>query len=88
MTIPAVILGCIIASIFGCAFHFWKGGGLGKLLLYNLFSWIGFWAGYFIGKSLNFHFLVLGPLNLGVSILFTVAAIFVGYWLSLVKINQ
>ncbi len=88
MTFPSFILGCLIASIFSCAFHFWKGGGLGKLILYNIFGWVGFWGGYLIGLSMGWKFIVLGPLNLGVSILFTIAALFTGYWLSLVKINN
>jgi len=34
MTLPALLFGLVLASVYGTAFHFWKGGSLGKLLLY------------------------------------------------------
>jgi len=82
MTFPSFILGCMIASIFGCAFHFWRGGKLGKLILLNIFAWAGFWAGHLLGLLMGWKFLTLGPLNLGMSILFTVIFLFAGNWLS------
>ena len=85
MTFPAFILGCLIASIFGSAFHFWRGGKLGKLLLYNIFAWTGFWVGYLAGLLMGWKFIVVGPLNLGVSILFTIVFLFLGNWLSQIQ---
>ena len=88
MTFPAFVLGCLIASIFGCAFHFWKGGRLGKLLLYNIFAWVGFWVGYLAGILMGWKFIMLGPLNLGISILFTVLFLFLGNWLSQIQAEK
>ena len=53
MTFAAFLLGTVIAMIIGSAFHFWKGGGLKWMLVYNLFAIIGFWMGHIIGKMLN-----------------------------------
>ena len=83
MTLAAFFLGILIASIFGCAFHFWRGGGLQWLILFNIFAWIGFWAGHLIGKLVNFNFIQLGPINLGPAILGTLIILFLGYWLSM-----
>ena len=85
MTFPAFLFGCLIASIFGCAYHFWRGGKAGKLLLYNVFAWVGFWVGYLIGDLMGWRFLTVGPLNLGISILFTLLFILVGSWLSQIQ---
>jgi hypothetical protein len=87
MTFASIVLGLIIAAIFGCAFHFWRGGGLRWLILYNLFSAAGFWAGHISGNILNFHFMKLGPINLGASFLGTLLFLFGGYWLSMAGIE-
>jgi hypothetical protein len=87
MTIASVILGLIIAAIFGCAFHFWRGGGARWLILYNFFSAIGFWVGHLIGNLLKFHFLPLGPINLGAALLGTILFLFGGYWLSMASVD-
>ena len=36
MTLASFFLGTVIASIIGCAFHFWHGGGLKWLIFFNL----------------------------------------------------
>ena len=59
MTLASIFLGTVIASIFGCAFHFWRGGGLKWLVLFNFFAWIGFWAGHLLGSLFNIRFFML-----------------------------
>jgi hypothetical protein len=85
MSFPSFLLGCLIAMIFGSAFHFWRGGKFGRLLLFNLFAIVGFWVGHLVGSLMDVHFLTLGPLNLGVSILFTILVLFAGGWLSQIQ---
>ena len=48
MTFPAIIYGIILSTVYGTAFHFWKGGSLNRLFLYVLLSWLGFWAGQLV----------------------------------------
>jgi hypothetical protein len=85
MTLPSFLLGCLIAMIFGCAYHFWRGGKLGKLVLFNLFAIIGFWAGHLVGLLMGWKFLPMGSLNLGLSIIFTILVLFLGGWLSQIQ---
>jgi hypothetical protein len=34
MTVPAVVFGFFVATLYGAFFHLWKYGGLLRLLLY------------------------------------------------------
>jgi hypothetical protein len=83
MTIASILLGVVIASILGFAFHFWRGGELRWLLLYLLLSWIGFWAGHLLALVLKVNFLKLGPINLGFALIGSLLFLFGGYWLSM-----
>lgn len=88
MTFAAIILGTLIAAIFGCGFHFWRGGGFKWLILYNIFSIMGFWIGHIAGSLLNIHFIKLGPINLGMALLGTLILLFGGYWLSMASVES
>jgi hypothetical protein len=87
MTFASFLLGTLIALIFGCAFHFWKGGGLKWLITYNLFSIIGFWLGHIIGNLLKIKFIQLGPTNIGFAIISSLLVLFGGYWLSMATVE-
>jgi len=88
MTIQGYLFGAVIATLFGALFHLWKGGKLGRLILYILLSWFGFWIGHFLGESLGWDFAKVGGLNLGMAILGDVLVLGVGYWLSLVQVEK
>ncbi len=88
MTLAAFMLGTIIALLIGCAFHFWKGGGIKWLMIYNLFSIFGFWLGHIIGKLLKVEILMLGPTYLGFALVVCLAVLFGGYWLSMASIEN
>ena len=85
MTMASFFLGTLIASVFGCAFHFWDGGGLKWLVFFNLLSPLGFWLGHFVGELTGVRFLPLGPINFGPAIIGTVVVLFLGFWLSMFK---
>ena len=85
MTIPSIIIGIIISTIYGAVFHLWRGDGLGRLILYIILAWIGFWLGHLIGNAMGWTFLSLGPLRLGTATLGAAITLGVGYWLSLVE---
>jgi hypothetical protein len=87
MTFPAIVFGIILSSIYGTAFHFWKGGGLSKLALYILLSWLGFWIGHGIGSAIGWTFASAGPINAGMATLGSAVFLFVGEWLSRVEIS-
>jgi hypothetical protein len=88
MTFPALVFGIILSTIYGTAFHFWKGGGLSRLILYVILSWLGFWIGHFVGSAIGWTFASAGPINTGMATLGSAVFLFVGEWLSRVEITS
>lgn len=87
MTLPAIFLGIIISSLIGSVFHFWKDGGLGRLILYIVFSWVGFWVGHIVAAQMELSMLSVGPLHLGAAIAGNLIFLGFGHWVSLVRID-
>jgi hypothetical protein len=85
MTLPSIILGAILASVFATLFHLWRGGSGMRMLLYFALAWIGFWGGHWIADQLGWHFFSLGPLNIGLASLGSWLFLSLGYWLSLMQ---
>ncbi|MCX6035168.1 MAG: hypothetical protein NTV38_09360 [Chloroflexi bacterium] len=88
MTLPAIVFGIVLSTVYGTAFHFWKGGSLTRLFLYVMLSWLGFWIGHFIGGALGWSFAAAGPINAGMATLGSAVFLFVGEWLSRVEITK
>ena len=88
MTIPAILFGIVLSSIYGTAFHYWKGGSLNRLFLYVILSWLGFWTGHIVGGGLGWSFAAAGPINAGMATLVSTVFLFVGEWLSRVEITN
>lgn len=84
MPLPTLIMGIFISSLYGALFHLWRGGSGGRLLLYLIFSWIGFWLGHFIGNLTGITFASLGALRLGTATLGSLVTLGIGFWLSLI----
>lgn len=88
MTFPAFIFSFFIALLFGSFLHLWRGGSSGKLLLYLVLSLIGFFGGHFIADILSIRFFQVGTINLGFGILGSIILLALGYWLSLIDIQN
>ncbi len=88
MTFPAVVFSFFIAMMFGSLLHVWRGGSLGRLVLYLVFSLIGFFAGHFLAGLLGIEFLDLGTIHLGMGILGSLLLLALVYWLSLVDLEN
>ena len=82
MTTPALIYSFLLASLLGSAFHFWKGGGGGKLLMFLILSWAGFYLGHLIGASMEFEFMMIGPMNGGFGVLGSILLLLLGNFVS------
>jgi uncharacterized membrane protein len=82
MTIASIILGFLIASIPACLFNFFVAGKFSKLLILNVFAWIGFWAGQIISNWRGWTILQVGPIVLGVDLLAAIVFIAIGFWLT------
>lgn len=82
MTAPAFLFSFLLASFLGAVFHFWKGGGGGRLLLNLILSWIGFSLGSWMGTSWELNFLMIGPISGGFGTLGSLILLFLGNWIA------
>ena len=64
-TIPSLILGFIIASLYGTLFHLVRGGRPAHLFLYLGLSWFGFALGHIVGVWREWILFPIGPLDFG-----------------------
>lgn len=85
MSIPAYLFGFVVSTLYGAAFHLWRGGAAGRLLLYLILSWAGFWIGHFLGAALDWSFIKVGTLYLGMASAGSLIFLGVGYWLSQIE---
>jgi hypothetical protein len=88
LTLPSLAIGLVIALLMGALFHIWQDGGGGRLMLYLVLSLTGFWAGHLAGSLLNWSFVPLGPLDLGMALVGSLLFLGVGHWLSLIEIQR
>jgi hypothetical protein len=82
MTLPALLFGFILSSAYGAAFHLWRGGNAGHLLLDLFLAWSGFAVGQILGDWLGLSFARLGSLHIGLATIGSLAFLLLGYWLS------
>lgn len=88
MTLPTLLIGLLISTLYGALFHVWRGGGMGRLILYLILGWTGFWLGHFVGEWLGWTFNSLGALHLGMATLTSAVFLFLGHWLSLIQVDK
>lgn len=84
MPLPSLLFGFLLSTLYGSIFHLWRGGGAGRLLLYLIAGWLGFWSGHFLAERIGWTFASLGPLHLGLASVTSLVLLFLGHWLSLV----
>lgn len=88
MSLPGILFGVLLATAYGVAFHAWKGGSVGRLLLYVVLSWLGFWAGHLVANTAGWTFDRMGQLHFGSATLGSLIFLVLGYWLSLVEVER
>lgn len=88
MNIPALLFGIILSTLYGAAFHVWKGGGPRRILLYLGLAWAGFWVGHVLGSIGKLSFENVGALHVGAGTAGSLLFLFVGHWLSLVEVER
>jgi len=74
-----LLFGLILSTLYGAAFHYWRGGSSKRLALYIGLSWVGFWVGNYLGETLGLSFAQVGPLYAGMATLGSAVALFGGY---------
>jgi hypothetical protein len=65
MTLPAFLLGSLIALLYGAMFHLWKDGGPVHLAADLAAAWLGFWAGHVWAAFLGWQWERTGVLHFG-----------------------
>ncbi|MBI4928122.1 MAG: hypothetical protein HY835_10175 [Anaerolineae bacterium] len=58
---------------------------MGRLLIYLILAWVGFWGGHILGGQIGWTFFRIGSLNFGMALLGTMLVLGLGYWLSLAR---
>jgi uncharacterized membrane protein YeaQ/YmgE (transglycosylase-associated protein family) len=81
MSSATLLLGLLIAFLYGTAFHFWRGGNGWRWLIYLLLSLVGFWVGHFLAARQGWNFLEIGFLKLGGATVGSALFLLVGHWL-------
>ncbi|NKQ36419.1 MAG: hypothetical protein HF973_12480 [Chloroflexi bacterium] len=74
------VLGFLLATAYGAAFHFIVGGPARQILLYILASWVGFAIGHFLGDFINLELFKLGTLHLFSASLGAWTALVASHW--------
>ncbi|MDI6695076.1 MAG: hypothetical protein QME21_08530 [Anaerolineales bacterium] len=82
MTLPSLLLGLLLSTLYAAGFHFFRGGGAGRLLLDLFLAYSGFWAGHYLGETLGLTLARMGSLQVGLASLVAFIFLFVGNWLS------
>jgi hypothetical protein len=88
MTLPAILIGLMIALLYGAVYHLIRGGSIWRLFLYLSLSLFGFVAGHLIGIWRGWVLLPIGSINLGLSTIGSIVILVLGDWLSRVEVNQ
>ncbi len=88
MTLPMVILGLAIASLYGAFYHAVRGGGGWRLLLFLGFSILGFILGQLLGIWRGWYLFMIGSLNLGMGSVGSILVLVGGEWLTHVEVKN
>lgn len=83
MTLPAILFGFVISSLYGAVYHLVRGGSGKRLLGYLIAGWIGFWSGHFAGQVFEINFFSVGPIRLGMATILALVALFLANWLAI-----
>lgn len=83
MTLPSILLGVVLSSLFGAVYHLIRGGSGKRLLAYLIAGWAGFWLGHLVGQVFDFTFFSIGPLRLGTATIGAVLTLILANWLAI-----
>jgi uncharacterized membrane protein YeaQ/YmgE (transglycosylase-associated protein family) len=80
MTLPALLLGLVIALLAGALYHTARGGGGGRLLAFLVVSAVGFTAGQALGMFTGWEIYKFGWLDVGMGVLGSLLLLMLGDW--------
>ncbi len=88
MTLPAVLLGVVIAGIFGAVFHLIFGGRFSRMFVFLIVAEASFWFGHITANIFGWHFLSIGMVRFGMAGLFTLIGLAAAAWLTAIEIPE
>ncbi len=83
MNLTSLIFGGLIATLYGAIFHLIRGGGIGRMIVYIILSWVGFWIGQYLAERQNWDLIDIGSLHLGVASISSLLVMIIGHWVLL-----
>lgn len=86
--LPGIALSLLFAMLIGFIFHFWKGGGLLRLITIEIISIFGFALGHWIGFSQNINFLKVGMIYLGFGIIGSIIFSVIALWITNIRLEK
>lgn len=88
MTVPALLFALLVALLYGALYHFVRGGGFGRLLLFFILSMIGFALGHLVGLWRGWFWIPVGSINLGLSSIGSLLILVFGDWLTRMEMRE
>lgn len=88
MTLPAILLGFVIAVLTAALYHTVRGGEGWRLLLYIFLSIAGFALGQWISMAYGWEVYPFGTLDIGMGAIGGAVIIILGDWLSRVEAKK
>ena len=88
MHLPTLLFGVLLSTLYGAAFHLWRGGSVGRLIFDLLLGWVGFWIGQALASQFGWTFFSVGALHVGMATLVSAIFLFSGHWLSLIEVQR
>src|SRR5258706_15322851 len=86
MSIPTILFGVLLSTLYGSAFHFLRGGSGRRFLVDLAVAWAGFWAGDSLGYTMGWPFWSVGVLNAGRGTVVSLALLLVGDLLTHIRL--
>ena len=88
MTVPALLFAILVALLYGALYHFVRGGGFGRLILFFILSMIGFALGHLVGLWRGWVWMPVGSINLGPSSIGSLLILVFGDWLTRIEVRE
>ena len=88
MPLPSILLGIVLAILYGSVFHLLRGGSIRKLLVILVLAQAGFWGGVWLGRYMSWSFYMVGVLDAGAGTLGSLALLALGELLSRIKLPE
>ena len=83
MSLPAILLGVVVASLLGAFYHLWRGGGPVRIVFFLLMALIGFFGGTYLAHLKGWALWLIGQVDIGFGALGALLILGLGDWLTL-----